>query len=206
MAKKIRRKNTRKNIIVNATNFDGEKLSESTSKICCGLPIKDNPRCKKCIDLKNDLALICHIKAGFNEPVKIKTLKTIGKTGKTGRTKNNDMIEVAVFITKNPTINRKALIQLLLDDSEKILSHKSDRSAGGWKTLVGAIFLSLKHLQTPGKGAFGVAATGIIDGITDFKKLVQFVADNEGKTPQTVTRSVQFVYKTNLGLQSLKNL
>lgn len=147
---------------------------------------KNDVSCKNCDSV---LKTVC---AGFTqEEVEAAAARAAEeRAAKAGqkRVGNGDMERCVTFMVQNPLFNRKAVQEAMLKGSE--------RSAGGWKTMIGALSLALKNLdgKGTGKGAYHHAAAGIAEGIVTFKELKAYVAGKEGKTEGAVGRSVQYVF------------
>ncbi len=189
MAKKIAKKNTVKkdSFSVDAV-IDGQEITLDVSTGCktFGSFLHTDSgdlrgKCITCAKKNPDTAQGCFVKTN---PKGFEILPKIV------RTKNDDLSNCVDFVIHNHDLmTRKAMVAELAKDSS--------RSEGGWKTMVGAIMLSMKHLENPAGGAYGAAARGILnEGIVDFKSLKKFVADVEDKTPAVVGRSVQYVWTT----------
>jgi len=183
MAKSIKRKNVKKSVSVKV----GDKMVKTTCKTF-GAPLKNEKgefvsKCKTCSVKKSDVCAACSEKfIELNPPEKKVVTKRIA---------NNDMENLVVAISENSLLSRKALVEKMAKDSA--------RSEGGWKTMVGACFLAIKHLEGKGsgKGAYHWAAQGIKEGIVDFKALKKYVAKKENKKEGIIGRSVQYVYTVN---------
>lgn len=152
---------------------------------------KNNVACKNC---ENDvMQKVCMFKMNEEfEAAKKEQEAKAEKSKKSSSTRipNNDMKNAMVFIVENPLLSRKAVIDAMAKDSA--------RSVGGWKTMIGALFLAKKNLEGAGsgKGAYHWASKGIESGIGSFKELKAYVAKMENKTENAVGRSVQYVWTT----------
>jgi len=196
MSKSIKKARTSKTVKFTAI-VGGKEISVKSSCKKFGKPVMNAVKehvgtCKKCSDKNSDIFKVC--KAVFIKNTPVAKKKTTSKI-----TNNTDMKDGVKFILENLTMNKKAIV--------KKLSQNSKRTEGGWTTMVGAIFLSMKCLngKGSGKGAFYWAGMGIRKGILDKKKLDTFVAQKEKKTEKLVSGSVNYVYRVYTIIEALKN-
>lgn len=183
MAKSIKRKSVKKSVEIIVA---GNKVSTTCKTF--GAPLKNDAnelvsKCKTCSVKKADVAEACMVR--FTE------LNPIVKKAVTKRVANDDIEKLVQAIVENPLYSRKALIEKMAEGSK--------RSEGGWKTMVGACFLAINHLngKGSGKGAYHHAAVGLKKGIINFKELKKYVAKVEDKKEGIIGRSVQYVYTVN---------